>query len=63
MTAPQGACLSGPEVFVRIETRSPCGVEADGERGRELLRDFAFGFGTADVANAFHRPRITTNPQ
>ncbi|MCH1571346.1 MAG: hypothetical protein L7S64_08375, partial [Longimicrobiales bacterium] len=54
-----GVCLAGPEAFARMETQLPLGVESDSAAGRRLLEHFAFCLGTADVADAFHRLRIS----
>ena len=54
-----GVCLAGAEAFARIETQLPNGIESDSLEADELLRHFCFSLGTADVADAFHRLRIS----
>ena len=58
MKPPPGVCLAGPECFARIEAQLPVGISASSERGQALLDGMRFTFGTADIADAFHRLRI-----
>ena len=58
MRPPPGVCLAGPECFSRLEAQLPVGISASSERGQALLAGMRFSFGTADIADAFHRLRI-----
>ena len=42
-----------------METQLPNGIESESLEAEELLRQFCFSLGTADVADAFHRLRIS----
>ena len=59
MKLPPGVCLAGAEAPARIETQLPNGIESDSLEAEELLRHFCFSLSTADVADAFHRLRIS----
>ena len=59
MKPPPGVCLAGAEAFALIETQLPSGIESDGPEAVELLREFCFSLGTADVADPCHRLRIS----
>ena len=59
MKPPPGVCLAGAEAFARIETQLPSGIESDSLEAEELLRQFCFFLGTGDVADSFHRLRIS----